>query len=88
MNATVVFALIDKPAAKAVIKFLAKDKTATLREIMDRSQIDSMEAMFALDFLMDAGLVGEQKSPVKDFNTYYVTADGLAAEQALSRMNL
>ena len=42
----------------------------------------------AVKVLLDADLIKERSAPIEDFNSYYVTADGLNTARMLSRSNL
>ena len=53
-------------------------KAAEFPEGAEKSQIEN-----AVQVLKEADLIKERTSPIEDFNTYYVTADGLTAERQL-----
>ena len=83
--------LLSDKIVQQVFKEILKNRTALFKEIRESvsatsgveysSQLSKIEE--AVQSLKDADLIKERESPIEDFTTYYVTADGLSAEKQL-----
>jgi hypothetical protein len=87
VSVTVLAFLATSQIARLVFEYVAKNRTIRFSELFDRiKQVDPAiskdGAQAALAQLKSVNLVGEKKvSDVEDFNTYYITADGLEASR-------
>ncbi len=87
--ATIVMA---QPAAKTLIKIFAREKKLVAKDVPEKAreahlppdQIRQIGEL--LEWLQNHGFIEKQQAPISDFDTYYVTADGLAAERTLERV--
>ncbi len=77
---------------KAATKSLVlKNRYVLLKEIREslykkpelQATLNNSKLEDAVKKLKDADLIKERTAPIEDFNTYYVTADGLTAERQL-----
>ena len=93
----------NKVALKVLTK-VADMRSLRFKEILDYLDPDSKEKFTdpeskeqkhlreqvenAVKVLMDAELIKERSAPIEDFNSYYVTADGLSTARELRRSKL
>jgi hypothetical protein len=81
--------LLSDKVVQSVFKAILENRSAIFKELLaslgkkpddpdDRKQIES-----AVSQLKDADLIKERTAPIEDFNSYYVTSDGLNAERQL-----
>ena len=87
--ADLVMELLADSTKKKVFQALVKAKTLRQREIellLAREGIENCEAREKLAELVDDHVIGEKVTPIKDFNSYYLTADGLSLGRQLRRL--
>jgi hypothetical protein len=73
----------NKRVFGAVVKarhILLKDLWKTLKSDTEQSNVDQ-----SLGQLQEAGLIQVEPGSLRDFNTYYVTAEGLQMDRKLRR---
>ena len=82
--------LFSNDVTKFVFKEVLKNRSAMFKEIRESlskkpefSALDNSTLEETVRKLKDADLIKERTAPIEDFNTYYVTADGLTAERQL-----
>jgi len=63
---------------KDILKTLSIKGTAPKQEDIEK----------AIKSLEEKALIKESQAPIADFNTYYVTADGLEAGRVIRKLNL
>jgi predicted transcriptional regulator len=73
--------LLSEPATRRVFEHVVKNRSIRLEELMRQLDIDRDHARTTLRQLQRAQLINEKGAGIEDFNTYYVTADGLAASR-------
>jgi hypothetical protein len=76
--------LFSDDTAKEVFSRIAREQTIrliTLRESLD--ELDDQQLQDSLSKLKTADLIMEHPASIPDFNTYYLTANGLSAEKQL-----
>ncbi len=93
LNPNIAVLLTDK-FVQQVFKEILKNRSVRRKDI--RVSIGGNESVqaplaegvidAAVKTLKNAHLIQERRSPIEDFNTYYVTAAGLGAEQQLRRL--
>ena len=91
MDPNVVVMLLSNDVVKFVFKEVLKNRSVQFKEIREslyqkpelQSNLDNFKLEDAVKKLKDADLIKERTAPIEDFNTYYVTADGLTAERQL-----
>jgi hypothetical protein len=80
-----------------VFEEIAKNRSVMFKEILaslgkknDLSKEDLSKEKIeeVVHNLMEADLVKERAAPIQDFNTYYITADGLSTERQLRLADL
>ena len=80
------------PLAKTLIKLFAKEKRLVSRDLPGKIKDAQITADVggsigeSLEWLRKQGLIEKQEAPIADFDTYYVTADGLAANNTLEKI--
>ena len=85
--------LLSDKVVQHVFKAILQNRSAIFKELVaslgksaddpdDRKQIES-----AVSRLKQADLIKERAAPIEDFNSYYVTSDGLSAERQLRLVN-
>jgi hypothetical protein len=83
--------VLSSDLPKNVFKEILKNRSALFKDIrasVSENQLPNVgvkEIERAVKTLVDASLVKERSAPIEDFNTYYVTADGLGVERMLRR---
>jgi len=83
--------LLSNNVVKLVFKEVLKNRYVLLKEIREslykkpelQATLNNSKLEDAVKKLKDADLIKERTAPIEDFNTYYVTADGLTAERQL-----
>lgn len=83
--------LLADPLTRHIFEFIAKRRMAVYKDIRyavegggDEHRRRPDEILNRLQKLRHAGLIEEQDSPItNDFNTYYLTAEGLSVERKL-----
>jgi len=75
--------LFSDDDTRMIFDSLTSRKRADLRGLRESLNIPEEKASSALEKLVSAGLVEQVNGPVPDFNTYYLTAKGLAASRQL-----
>lgn len=70
---------LDEPRTQRIFRLVAKQRRAMLRDLAKDEGIGSDEALMELQKLKSAHLIAESASVIPDLNTYFITADGLAA---------
>jgi hypothetical protein len=86
----VVVALLQNAHARKVFETIAHAKklqAKDLSRVWQAEQISGEDARHTLEWLKAADLIGEEAAPVADLHTYYVTAQGLAADRQLQRLH-
>ena len=83
MDATLLVTLLAKPLMKEVLKEIVKTQAVLLKDLVNRIPQGKSEVTKALSELKRAELIKERQAPLDDFNTYYVTAEGLQAHSRL-----
>jgi DNA-binding IclR family transcriptional regulator len=79
----VIFDLFSDEDTLSVFETLTIRKRADLRAIRESLKMPEDKAIGALTRLANAGLVEQVAGPVQDFNTYFLSAKGLAASRQL-----
>lgn len=77
-------AVLAEPLARVLFEQVAKNRSIRFEQLLKRvhflyATLTREDAKALLQQLKNAQLIGEISSPVEDFNTYYITAEGLAA---------
>jgi predicted MarR family transcription regulator len=81
---SVVTFLASSDVLKDVFSIVAKNRSVLFKELCQYVKVrDQNEVEDAVKKLEKADLIKERSAPIKDFYTYYVTADGLTAEKQL-----
>lgn len=81
--------LLSNPAVNLVFKEILKNRSVLFKDIRQSLsgkfdvETEHTKIEEAVQALVDASLVKERPASIEDFNTYYVTADGLTAERQL-----
>lgn len=81
-NPEVLLLLADQKI-RDTFELIASVRKIRLKDLLDRLHASKEDASVRLIRLKDANLIEEEKASVEDFNTYYVTADGLSVERKL-----
>jgi hypothetical protein len=85
----VTLVLLSDKVVQTVFKEILKNRSAIFKELFpslgkstedpdDRKEVES-----AVSRLKKADLIKERTAEIEDFNSYYVTSDGLSAERQL-----
>ncbi len=93
IDPSAVVTLLSNDVVKLVFKVVLKNRSVMLKEIREslnrtpelQASLDEVKLEDAVKKLKDADLIKERTAPIEDFNTYYVTANGLTAERQLRR---
>jgi hypothetical protein len=79
--------LLSDKVLQAVFNVIVRHRDATFKDlaglVSERTNVASDQIERALAQLQDADLIKTSESSIKDFNSYYPTAEGLAAERQL-----
>jgi hypothetical protein len=79
--------LLSDTVTCAVFQEILKNRSAILKHLRQtvaaQNRVLPSEIDRAVEGLLDADLVKEHRAEISDFNSYYVTADGLSAERQL-----
>jgi hypothetical protein len=82
--------LASDAIVRTVFKEILKNRSAVFRDLLgsvrrlSSNEEDSrLQVENAVTQLKAADLIEERRAPIEDFNSYYVTADGLTAERQL-----
>jgi hypothetical protein len=79
--------LFEDGTTRGVFEAVAKPRTILVRDLKTRfPNNDQLNQTISL--LKNAALIKEMPSVINDFNTLYVTADGLSAVKALKQRTL
>ena len=84
---TVAVLLASSNTTRVVFAEILKSRSAIFKDLTKvvGGRSDAREAVeTAVSQLKDADLIKERTSAIEDFNAYYVTASGLAAERDLN----
>jgi len=76
-----------EPIARAVLEQVAKSRYVRFDELLKMTQpkIDRAAVKDALSKLKDMHLVDEKSTSIEDFNTFFITADGLEASRLVKQ---
>ena len=77
--------LLTSNPAKAILEQVAKNRFIRFGDLLDKTEprFDRLEAKRAVGKLKELKLIDERESAIEDFNTLFITADGLAASRKL-----
>jgi|HubBroStandDraft_1064217.scaffolds.fasta_scaffold95640_2 hypothetical protein len=81
--------LLSNPVLQEVFKEIVKNRSALFKELVTSLSnntdlnLEDHQVAGALEQLKNADLIKEREAPIKDFNSYYITADGLTADRQL-----
>lgn len=78
--------LIAKPETRKVFEAVVEKLTIRFKDLVDSLDLDENEVAESLGKLEQAKLIEESSAPLRDFKTFYVTADGLSANRELRRL--
>jgi DNA-binding IclR family transcriptional regulator len=78
------FELFSDDDTRSLFETLASRKRSDLRGIREGLQLSEDKATEILERLVKTGLLEQVDGPVPDFNTYFLSAKGLAASRQLS----
>jgi hypothetical protein len=82
---SIVSLLIANQGLLELFKKVVERRKASLQELSGSAdKLDSAEAGLAQ--LSDAKLIAVERAPVREWNTYYVTAGGLEVDRAMKRI--
>jgi hypothetical protein len=74
-------------ATRGVFEAVARPRTISLRDLKSNFPADE-DLQGSITLLKQADLIGERPAVIQDFSTYYVTANGLNAAQALRQSSV
>jgi len=82
----ITLALLAAPVVRLVFERVLKNRSIRFGDLIKQVEqvdpnVDRRQAKATLDQLQNAHLIKEKGSALEDFNTYYVTADGLEASR-------
>ena len=83
--ANIMTTVLAEPAVRDVFKTVASLRRVKLKELVSDEK-RRPEIKTILSRLRDAQLVAEERFAIEDWNQYYVTAQGLEVERALTGM--
>jgi hypothetical protein len=86
MDTGIITILADN-LTRTLFERIARERRITYKDLLEavKSSVNPDAAEPRLDQLRAAHLIEEQEAPLKDFRTYFVTANGLSAERELRR---
>lgn len=78
--------LLTSDPAKAILEEVARNRFIRFGDLLAKMQplLDRAEAKNAVGKLKKFSLIDEKESAIEDFNTLFITADGLAASRKLA----
>ena len=90
VDTSIIVMLLSKDTIKRVFKEVLRNRSVLFKELRESLRktpelraLDKPQLEEAVKKLKDADLIKERTASIEDFNTYYVTADGLTAERQL-----
>jgi hypothetical protein len=72
---------------KSVFGKILKDRSVMFKDIVESVARPPEQVEVALSRLKNENLIEESTAPIRDFNSYYVTAGGLDAERVLRNVD-
>jgi len=75
--------LISNKLLQSVFMEIAKNRSVQFKDL-NKNGVANEQIEQAVTVLKEADLIKESPAPIRDFNMYYVTADGLNASRKLS----
>jgi hypothetical protein len=78
------FVLASNKVLLGVFRKLLERRKASLVELAEPDKID--EVALQMETLRSNNLVAEERAPAREWNTYYVTAQGLEMDRNLKRL--
>lgn len=76
-------AALAKPLTRQILRAVVRNKSVRLPDLVS-TEVSHDVALAAIKELTEARLIKENKAPIVDLNTYFVTADGLAANRQVA----
>jgi DNA-binding transcriptional ArsR family regulator len=86
---TATMAVLSAPLIRTIFELVAKERTINFKDLaaqLQEKQIPKEEVSKSLETLKEVSLIKEHPASLEDFNTLYITADGLSAERQLRRL--
>jgi hypothetical protein len=80
----IIFELAANKVLLAAFRKILERRKASLVELAEPGQID--EVAQQMETLRSNNLVAEERAPAREWNTYYVTAQGLEVDRTLKRL--
>lgn len=80
---------LEEHDARVVFERIAESKLINFRDLdcwLKRDGLVRNNLRGVLEQLVEQGLIEKQEAPVSDFNTYYLSANGLTANRTLNRL--
>src|SRR5712664_1614303 len=87
-----VLAMLANPTVRDVFRTVVQKRRIRFNDLAKlvhgtTSPVSKEEVQHVLDDLRAANLIEAEPAPVQDFQTYYITADGLMAARELNRLD-
>jgi len=79
-----IYTALSKPLLKDVFRLILRSRFLSRYELEMKEDVPSEELQSALDELSLAGLIGVTPADISDFDKFYPTGSGLAAEKLVS----
>jgi len=88
LTATLFWSLFSDRFTRNLFETIVKERRINYRDLRQSIDLDEEDTSERLERLKEAKLIEAKSAPVKDFETYYVTANGLSVERELRRQDV
>lgn len=81
--------ILEEHDARVVFQRIALGKLVNFRDLegsLKRDGVVRNDTRGVVEYLVEQGLVEKQEAPISDFDTFYLSEDGLAVNGTLERL--
>jgi hypothetical protein len=79
------WSLFSDSMTRNLFETIVKERKINYRDLIETVNFEGQDPAERLEKLEQAHLIATSTAPLKDFETYYVTANGLSVERELRR---
>lgn len=80
--------LLNNDLMRRIFYAIARKRRISMGDLLRTIDTPPEQAQKILERLKGIHLIEESSAPLREWNTYFVTADGLSAERALERLDV
>lgn len=81
--------LLTNEFIRKIFQIIARERRISFGNLLEMVHVPNENvgvAIESLEKLKNLNLIDESKTPLKEWNTYFITATGLSAERTLNRL--